>query len=115
VKQKLSGGIFQNGNRPGLTTGAGTLQLAKLRDLAFDNSLQSHIIATALKGQVIVVNRAACKLPGYSEKELLTKNLRNIFETKESNFKNMLKRRMTGGASIAFVTGIKKNGIASLN
>ena len=81
-----------------------------LRNLAFDNSLQANIITTASKGKIIIVNDAACKLLGYSKKELLTKTRADIFEINESSFKNMLQQRKAEGSSIAFVTAIKKSG-----
>jgi PAS domain S-box-containing protein len=57
-----------------------------------------------------MANRAACKLLGYSSKELLTKSRSDIFDIKESGFKKMLKQRTAEGQSIALVTAIKKSG-----
>jgi PAS domain-containing protein len=42
-----------------------------LHHLAFDNSLQANIISTVSDGKIIISNKAACKLLGYSEKQLL--------------------------------------------
>ena len=81
-----------------------------LRHLAFVNSFQANIITTASRGKIIIANNAACKLLGYSKKELLTKSRAAIFDINESSFKNMLKQRTAEGHSIALVTAIKKSG-----
>ncbi len=57
-----------------------------------------------------MVNKAACKLLGYSKKELLTKNRSAIFDITEGNYKQMLMERMADGHSMAFVTAINKSG-----
>ena len=77
---------------------------------AFDNSLQANIITTVSSGKIITVNKAACKLLGYSKKELLTKSRKTIFDINESSFKKMLKQRTSEGHSIAMVKAIKKSG-----
>lgn len=77
---------------------------------AFNNSLQPNIVSIAGNGIIVTVNKAACKLFGYSKKELETKSRSAIFDIKESGFKKMLKQQTTEGHSIALVTGIKKNG-----
>lgn len=61
-------------------------------------------------GQIIMANRAACKLLAYSKKELLLKNWSAIFETNELSFKKMQKQLKATGKSVAVVTAIKKNG-----
>jgi PAS domain S-box-containing protein len=81
-----------------------------LQHLAFDNSLQANMITIVSNGKIIIVNSAACKLLGYSKKELLTKNRSAIFNIKESSFKKMLKQRTDEGHSKAMVTAIKKSG-----
>jgi PAS domain S-box-containing protein len=81
-----------------------------LRHLAFDNSFRANIISTVSSGKIIMANKAACKLLGYSKKELLTKTRATIFDIKESNFKKMLKQRTAEGHSAAFVKVIKKSG-----
>ena len=83
-----------------------------LHHLAFDNSLMASIISTVSTGQIISVNKAACKLFGYSKKELLTKRRSAIFDVTEKNFKTMLHQGKTEGHSIALVKAIKKNGLA---
>ena len=69
-----------------------------LRHLAFDNAAQSNIIFIVSNGKIIMANGAACKLLGYSKKELLTKS---SFDINESSFKKMLKQRTAEGQSIA--------------
>src|SRR5450432_65819 len=81
-----------------------------LRHLAFDNSLQANIITRAINGKIIMANSAACKLLGYSNSELLTKNRSAIFNINETSFKKMLKQRTVEGHSKAMVTMIQKNG-----
>lgn len=81
-----------------------------LTHLAFDNSLQANIISTLRSGKIIMANSAACKLLGYSKKELLTKSRAAIFDINESSFKKMLKQRIAEGHSSALVTAIKKSG-----
>ena len=81
-----------------------------LQHLAFENSLQANIISIVSTGKIIMVNNAACKLLGYSKKELLTKTRSTIFDIKESSFKKMLKERNAVDHSIAQVTAIKKSG-----
>ena len=81
-----------------------------LQRLAFENSLQANIISTFRSGKLIMVNRAACKLLGYSKKELLTKTRASIFDISEHSFKKMLKEIKAKGHSIAQGTVVKKSG-----
>jgi len=81
-----------------------------LNKLAFDNSAQANIISTASTGKIIMANSVACKLLGYSKKEMLTKSRAAIFDTTETGFKKMLRQRTAEGHSIAMVTAIKKTG-----
>jgi len=81
-----------------------------LRHLAFDNAAQANIISTVSNGNIVLANSTACKLLGYSKKELLTQSRSTIFKIKDSNFKKMLKQRTAEGKSIATVTVIKKSG-----
>ena len=83
-----------------------------LHHLAFDNSLQANIVSTVSSGKIIIANSAACKLLGYSKKELLTKSRADIFDINESSFKKMLKQRTVEGQSAALVVAIKKSGKA---
>jgi len=82
----------------------------KLRLLAFDNTAQANIITMVSNGKIIMVNKAASKLLGYSKKELLTKSRSTIFNIKESSFKKMLQQRTAQGNAVATVTVFKKNG-----
>jgi PAS domain S-box-containing protein len=81
-----------------------------LSRLAFDNSSQANIISNISTGKIIMVNKAACKLLGYSAKGLLAKRSREIFNTRDKNFKNMLKQRKSEGQASALVSVFKKNG-----
>jgi PAS domain S-box-containing protein len=81
-----------------------------VHQLAFENTAQANIITTPGNGKIIIVNNAACKLLGYSKKELLTKSRADIFDINESGFKKMLKERTADGQSITLVTAFKKEG-----
>ncbi len=81
-----------------------------LHRLAFDNSLQANIITMVGSGKIIAANSAACKLLGYSKKELLTKSRKTILDINENSFKKMLKQRTIGAHSKAYVKAIKKSG-----
>src|SRR5688572_30243397 len=82
-----------------------------LHRTAFDKSVQANIISLpGRNGKIIRTNQAACKLLGYSKKELLTKTRAAIFNIKESNFRKMLQQTKSSGHSIAIVTASKKNG-----
>jgi len=81
-----------------------------LHHLAFHNSLQANIVSTVSSGKIIIANSAACKLLGYSKKELLTKRRADIFDINESSFKKMLKQRTAEGQSAALVIAVKKSG-----
>lgn len=78
--------------------------------LAFYNAAQANIISIVSTGKIVIANVAACKLLGYSKKDLLTKSRKNIFDIKEAGFKKMLRQRTKKGHSMAMVTAIKKTG-----
>lgn len=84
----------------------------KLSHLAFDNSAQPNIITLVSNGKIIMANKAASKLLGYSKKKLLTLNRSAIFNLRENSFKKMLKQRTAEGNSVAMVTVIKNSGKA---
>src|SRR5450432_4201630 len=77
---------------------------------AFDHSLQANMLYTVSHGEILKVNRAACKLLGYSKKELLTKTTHNIFDVKESHFRKLHSKEMKKGEYKGILTVIKKNG-----
>ncbi|HUZ60333.1 MAG TPA: PAS domain S-box protein, partial [Hanamia sp.] len=80
-----------------------------LGQLGFDNSSLANIVFTLSSGNIIMVNKAASKLFGYSKKLLLTKNRMDIFDITESNFKKLLKQQTVAEKSI-ILNGIKKDG-----
>jgi len=81
-----------------------------LYELAFTNSLQPTMITLPSSAEIISINRAACKLLGYSAKELLHKHREDIFVINDKNYKKMLRQRKARGHSTVFLTGIKKKG-----
>jgi PAS domain S-box-containing protein len=83
-----------------------------LRRLAFDGAAQPYIITIADSGKMIMTNRAAAKLLGYSKKELLTRSRDDIFDSTSSIFKKMLKQRTAEWHSRSLVTAVKRNGKA---
>jgi hypothetical protein len=51
-----------------------------LHHLPFHNSLSATFITTVSSEKIITANKAFCKLPGYSGRELLTKKQGNFFK-----------------------------------
>ena len=60
-----------------------------LRHQAFDNTVQANIISTISNGRILLVNKSACKLLGYSKKLLLTKSRSAIFNINDRSFNNI--------------------------
>ncbi|MES1216288.1 MAG: PAS domain S-box protein [Bacteroidota bacterium] len=83
---------------------------ALLHEQAFETSLQPNIVSIVSTGKIIAVNKAACKLLGYSKKELLTKTRSLLFDINESSFKKMLKQKTTKRHVIAYMTVVQKSG-----
>lgn len=81
-----------------------------LRQQAFNNSLQANLILLPGSGKILIVNKAACKLLGYSKKELESMTSALVFDTSEAGFKKMHNEKIEKGSSVAYVTAIKKNG-----
>ncbi len=81
-----------------------------LHHLAFDNSLLANIISIVSNGKIIAANQSAAKLLGYSNKNLLTRNMRDIFPVSDNNFKQILKHSSTAGHAVGDTTVIKKDG-----
>ncbi|HEY5462984.1 MAG TPA: PAS domain-containing protein, partial [Hanamia sp.] len=86
------------------------LNSAHLGQLSFDNSSLANIVFTLSSGNIIMVNKAASKLFGYSKKLLLTKNRIDIFDITESNFKKLLKQQTVAEKPSIILNGIKKDG-----
>lgn len=83
-----------------------------LHQKAFQHSLQANIIFIVSDGRIIQANRAACKLLGYSKKELLTKYRKDIFTVSDSSYKKMMRQRKAEGSAKADLSMIKKTGKA---
>ncbi len=84
--------------------------LNQLHRLAFNNSLQPNIISIVSDGKIIDANLAACRLLGYSKKELLSKNRNDIFNLSESSYVKMVRIRAADGHVNADVNLKMKNG-----
>jgi len=83
---------------------------ANLLQRAFDNSLVANIISIVENDRIIGANRAACKLLGYSKKQLLVMKRADIFKVSESIYKKMLKQRNEKGRARADLFIMRKNG-----
>ncbi len=81
-----------------------------LRHLAFDHSLQPNVITTVSSGKIILANKAACKLLGYTKKEILTRTRSTIFNINDDSFIEMMQQRTAEGHSKGLVHAIRKNG-----
>ena len=77
---------------------------------AFENSLQPNIISIVEDGRIIRANKAACKLLGYSKKELLNRKRNDIFQISEESYKTMLRTRTAEGSAKADLSIIRKDG-----
>lgn len=104
-------------NRPKKAPGTSKKSEVRVNDdrlvhLAFDKTARANIISIVSNGKIIMANRAACKLLGYSKNKLLTKSRADIFDITESSFKKMLKRRTVAKQAEAFVTVFTKMGNA---
>jgi PAS domain S-box-containing protein len=98
---------------PKRRAGAKTVRAAsadRLLEQAFENSIQPNLLYTVSHGEILKVNRAACKLLGYSNKGLLTKTTHNIFDIKEVNFKKLHKKGLPKGQYQGIISVIRKNG-----
>jgi PAS domain S-box-containing protein len=78
---------------------------------AFDHSLQANIIFIVSDGRIVTANRAACKLLGYTKKELLDRNREDIFKISEAAYEKMQEDRKKSGKAKAIICIIQKNGI----
>jgi PAS domain S-box-containing protein len=83
---------------------------ATLHKQAFDNAAQAHIIFEIKTGKIILANKTACLLLGYSAKEILGKKRSAIFADTENIFKKMIARRKITGKAIGQVNAILKSG-----
>lgn len=81
-----------------------------LSRLAFDNSSHANIISILSIGKIVMANKAACKLLGYSGKGLLERRFHDIFDVGDKNFKRMLKQCRAEGQAAALVTMCTKKG-----
>jgi PAS domain S-box-containing protein len=77
---------------------------------AFENSLQPNIISIVASGRIIRANRAACRLLGYSKKDLLAMRREDIFRISEESYKRMLRERAREGSAKADLSIVRKGG-----
>ncbi len=80
-----------------------------LHQLAFDHSSQANIVFTVSNRKAILVNKAACRLLGYSQNELIAKNIETIFTGNKKN-QNKIKRDLLQESFTISLTVITKNG-----
>jgi PAS domain S-box-containing protein len=81
-----------------------------LKDQAFNNSLLPNILSTIGPSKILMANKAACKLFGYSKKNIIFKTTYSLFNIDKSSFKNLVKQRNRDGQLITNITAIKKSG-----
>ena len=97
-------------DNPGFVKQAETsTSIDTLHHLAFDNAVLATIITAVRTGQIVSVNKAACKLFGYSKKAFLEKNRSAIFDVKDQNFKKVLQQKTEEHSVV--VKAIRKNGL----
>ena len=77
---------------------------------AFEHSLQANIISVVGNGSIIRANRAACRLLGYSKKELLTRTREDVFRISEESYKMMILERSREGSVKADLSIVRKDG-----
>ena len=75
--------------------------------LAF-NAAQATFISIASKGKIIAANKAACKMLGYSKKELLNLHWSSVILS-DNRIRKVLKHTSHEGHFMALVTVIKKD------
>jgi PAS domain S-box-containing protein len=80
-----------------------------LQQLAFENSLQPHLVTT-VNGKVLAANKTACSLLGYTEKALLSKSRTTLLDMDRSGFEKLLNNNLKKNKSPVPVTVIRKNG-----
>ncbi|MBA4168009.1 MAG: PAS domain-containing protein [Chitinophagaceae bacterium] len=81
-----------------------------LHQQAFSHSFQASIIFNVADDNIISVNRSACKLFGYTKKDMLTKNIRDLFKTDDKRYQQLILQRRKHGSARADQAIIKKNG-----
>jgi PAS domain S-box-containing protein len=84
---------------------------ANLLQRAFDNSLVASIISIVDNDRIMRANLTACKLLGYSKKQLLKMKRADIFKVSERNYKKMLQQRKEKGRARADLFIMRKNGL----
>src|SRR3954469_15827559 len=95
---------------PAITQKALNAASDHLHHQAFNNSLLANIITKDDDGKLLNANQAACRLLGYSRRELLTLFRKDIFDMKASSYKKMERQRSAEGHAKADVTVLRKNG-----
>src|SRR5882757_2297049 len=81
-----------------------------LYEMAFNNSLHANIIFIAADGRIVTVNKAAYRLLGYTKRELLTKNRKDILSVSEDSYKEMLRQRKEHGYAKGDLSVMTKSG-----
>jgi PAS domain S-box-containing protein len=81
-----------------------------LCQLAFHNSLQANLMFVASSGKIVMTNKAAWTLLGYTKRELLTMNAHDIFEIGQDGFRDLYTKGLPMGVFKEVLTVLKKNG-----
>ncbi len=62
-----------------------------LQHLAFENSAQANLVVRVNSGKILIANRAACRLLGYTKKELLTRSHKDLIDKGNASFRKTVK------------------------
>jgi signal transduction histidine kinase len=81
-----------------------------LCQLTFDNAFRANLIFIVGSGKIVMANALACRLLGYSKKEMLMANANEIFEIRESNLKKLHHSKLPVGQFKDVLTLLKKSG-----
>lgn len=75
----------------------------------FENSLDAMLL-TSPEGTILEVNEAACKLWGYSEREMKSLRREDIVDTTSDNYEEFLKKRTETGIAVSELKIIRSDG-----
>jgi PAS domain S-box-containing protein len=81
-----------------------------LYQLAFDHCPQASFISVNSSGKIVLANKAACKLFGYTRNGFLVQGRAAIFGMTESSLKKMMQQAAAKGKASFLLSGRKRNG-----
>ncbi len=78
-------------------------------DLLFENSLDAMLF-TAPDGRIFSANRAACRMFGMSEQEIVRAGRESLVDSSDPELGRLLKERETTGSASGIITMVRKDG-----